>query len=243
MMADLFKNSDDPAVKVQALTNLSAAQQKKDELIATYNWYTGKASQVDKENASIHLAQAQVDAAQAMLKSLEITAPFAGANLEVGATSGQSYAADTGLFKLTDPQALEVRASITEEDPLLARGMQAELYFDARPDVVIRGRVERIVPRRIEGDRPLYKIYISLNEVLTGLAVGMTVDTAVTIASWAGVLCLPRAVVRASGDGKAVLKIWNGLQTENRAITVGLRGDAFVEILSGLKEGDNVVTK
>jgi RND family efflux transporter MFP subunit len=246
LMADLYKNSDDPVLKAQALSNLTAAQEKKDELIAKYNWYTGKPSQDDKDSAStkLALAQAQYDAAQAMLKSLEIKAPFDGVVLEVKATIGQAFAEDADLFKITDPKALEVKANITEEDyPLLTPGMQTELYFDARPEVSIQGKVERIIPKRIEGDQPLYNIYISLNQVPEGLADGMTSDTAITIAQHAGVLCLPRAVVHVSGDGKASLKVWDGLKSEARIVEIGLRGDAFVEILSGLKEGEQVVTK
>jgi Cu(I)/Ag(I) efflux system membrane fusion protein len=121
--------------------------------------------------------------------------------------------------------------------------MEVELYFDARADVTVKGKVERIVPKRIEGNSPQYNIYISLSEVPDGLADGMTTDAAVTIAKKAGALCLPRAVVRASGENRVVLKVWNGAATETREVTIGLRGDAFIEILAGLKEGDQVVTK
>lgn len=117
------------------------------------------------------------------------------------------------------------------------------MFFDARPDITINGRVERILPKRIEGNRPLYNIYICLDEIPDGLADGMTSDASVTIARRADVPCLPRAVVRASGEGKANLKVWDGVQTQNRSVTVGLRGDAFVEILSGLKEHEKVVTQ
>jgi len=37
--------------------------------------------------------------------------------------------------------------------------------------------------------------------------------------------------------------VWDGSQTVSRQIEVGLRGDTFVEILSGLKEGEQVVTR
>ncbi len=246
LMADLYKHTDDAVLKAQALTNLSNAQASLDDLIARYNWYVGKPSQSDKDSAStkLALAQAQYDAALTALASLEIKAPFEGIVLETSAAIGRAFAADENLFKITDPQALEVKANVTEEDyPLLAAGMEVELFFDARPDVTIKGRLERIVPKRIEGDRPLYNIYISLNNVPAGLVDGMTVDAAVTIAKKAGVLCLPRAVVRASGDGKSTLKVWNGAATESRPVTIGLRGDTFVEILSGLKENEQVVTK
>ena len=71
----------------------------------------------------------------------------------------------------------------------------------------------------------------------------MTSDTAITIAKREGVLCLPRAVVRASGSDTTVVKVWDGVQETERKITVGLRGDTYVEIVDGLKEGEEVVTR
>lgn len=244
--ADMYRNASGAEMKALALTNFSDAQQKLDDLNARFNWYRGKPSQGDIETANtrLELAQAKYDAAKAVLDALEIKAPFDGVVLEVKAAIGQTFNAGNDLFKMTDPTALEVEANITEEDyPLLKTGMPVELFFDARPDISIKGKVERILPRRIEGNRPLYNIYISLDEIPAGLADGMTSDASVTIARRADVLCLPRAVVRASGEGKANLKVWDGAQTENRSVLVGLRGDAFVEILSGLKEHEKVVTQ
>jgi hypothetical protein len=126
---------------------------------------------------------------------------------------------------------------------LLALGQTVEVYFDARPDVTVQGEVERIIPKRIEGDRPLYNIYISLDEIPDGLADGMTSDTAITIASRENVLCLPRAVVRASSAITTTVKVWDGVQETTKEIKVGLRGDTYVEIVSGLSEGEQVVTR
>jgi membrane fusion protein, macrolide-specific efflux system len=89
----------------------------------------------------------------------------------------------------------------------------------------------------------LYDIYISLKEVPDGLADGMTSDTAITIAKHEGVLCLPRAMVRASGGDTTTVRVWNGLESVSREITIGLRGDTYVEIVSGLSEGDRVIAR
>jgi RND family efflux transporter MFP subunit len=250
IMADRYRKVqnklDGNLIKAQALLDLTNAQINLNNLTAQYNWYTGIYTRLDIDQAksALALAKAQLADAQAVLGHLGIQVPFSGVVIEVNAVAAQPFHKNDPLFKIIDPKALEVKANVTEEDyPLLAPGMQTELFFDARADVTVKGKVERIVPKRIAGDRPLYNIYISLDEVPDGLAEGMTSDAAVTIAKRTGVLCLPRAVVRASSGSKAAIKVWTGLQTETRQVEIGLRGDAYVEILSGLKKGEQVVTK
>jgi len=202
---------------------------------------------IEEAQTQVELAEAQakLETANQIQKDGVILAPFDGVVLSIDAVTGQTVHTGSKLLSFTDPKALEVKANITEEDyPLLASGMEVALYFDALPDLTLTGKVERIIPKRIEGaDSPQYYIYISLSDVPDGLVDGMTSDAAVTIAKREGVLCLPRAVVRASGGSTTTVKVWDGSQTVSRQIEVGLRGDTFVEILSGLKEGEQVVTR
>lgn len=245
-LEDAYKKAEDPFAKSQALASLTIAKSDLRSLESRLNWYVGNPTDEDivAADSELALAQAQYDAAKAILESLEIKAPFDGIVFEVSAQSGQTYQAEAPLFMIGDPKALEVIANVTEEDyPLLVAGQSVEVYFDARPEVTVKGKVERIIPKRIEGDRPLYNIYISLKEVPDGLADGMTSDTAITIAKREGVLCLPRAIVRASGGDTTTVKVWNGLEESTKQITIGLRGDTYVEVLSGLSEGEQVVTR
>ncbi len=240
------KTAEDPMVRSQLLAGLATAKENLKQLESRLNWYTSNPTEneivaVDSELA---LAQAKYDAAKAVLESLEIRAPFNGIVFEVSAQAGQTYPAETVLFTIGDPKALEVIANVTEEDyPLISPGQRVEVFFDARPDVTVQGKVERIIPQRIEGDRPLYNIYISLDEVPDGLADGMTSDTAITIAKHEGVLCLPRAIVRASGADTTTVRVWDGVESQTKEITLGLRGDTYVEVASGLTEGEQIVTR
>jgi membrane fusion protein, macrolide-specific efflux system len=190
------------------------------------------------------LKKAEYEDAQTTLDQMELKAPFSGVVTEVDAATDQVFHENDVLFKIIDPKALEVMANVTQEDyPLLQAGQSVEVYFDARPDVTVQGKVERIVPKLIEGDSPTYDIFLSLDDVPDGLVDGMTADANVTIASRQDVLCLPRSVVHTSGDNSAMLQVWNGLKTETRQVTTGLRGDTSVEILSGLEEGEQVVVQ
>ena len=243
---DAARNAEDPMLRGQLLANLATAKENQKSLESKLSWYTSNptASEIIAADSELALAQAKYDAAKAVLDSLQIKAPIAGIVFAVSAEGGQTYPAETTLFTIGNPKALEVIANVTEEDyPLVAPGQAAEIFFDARPDVTIQGRVERIIPKRIEGDRPLYEIYLSLDEVPDGLADGMTSDTAITISKHEGVLCLPRAIVRASGANTTSVRVWDGVQTVTKEITLGLRGDTYVEVVSGLRDGEQVITR
>jgi macrolide-specific efflux system membrane fusion protein len=240
------KTAEDPTLRSQLLASLAAAKEEQRSLESKLNWYTSNPteSEIVAVDSELALAQAKYDAAKAVLESLQVKAPMNGIVFAVSAEAGQTYQAETELFTIGDPKALEVVANVTEEDyPLISVGQRAEIYFDARPEVTVQGKIERIIPQRIEGDRPLYNIYISLNEVPEGLADGMTSDTAITIEKHEGVLCLPRAIVRASGGDTTTVRVWNGVESATKEITLGLRGDTYVEVTSGLTEGEEVVTR
>lgn len=196
-------------------------------------------------------AQARVDKAtatlaevQRALEQLEIKAPFAGIVLEASARAGETLPAATALFTLADPQAMEVETTVIEEDvPYVTAGQPAEVYFDALPDEIVTGTVAYIVPQRVSGDRPLYRVYLALDRVPAALFEGMSADASIVIAQREGVLCLPRALAQASADGTAAVDVWANGEVQKRTITVGLRGDTYVEILSGLREGEAVVAR
>jgi RND family efflux transporter MFP subunit len=245
-LEDESKNAEDSLVRSQLLASLATAKENLKQLESNLSWYTSNPteSEIIAADSELALAQAKYDAAKAVMESLVIKAPFDGVVFAVSAEAGQTYQAEAVLFTVGDPKALEVKANITEEDfPIVSVGQAAALFFDAQPELTVQGKVSRIIPQRIEGDSPLYDIYIVLDEVPDGLADGMTADTAITISKREGVLCLPRAMVRASGGDTTTIRVWNGIEETTKEITLGLRGDTYVEIVSGLSEGEQIVTR
>jgi len=199
---------------------------------------------LSEAEARVTQAATALASAQAALAQIEIKAPFAGVILQVNASAGQTAPAAQTLFTLADPQAMEAETTVIEEDvPYVQVGQPVEVYFDALPGEIITGTVARIVPQRITGDRPLYHVYIALSQTPAALFEGMSADASIIIAQRQGVLCLPRALAQASADGAAIVEVWANGQTEKRTLTIGLRGDTYVEVLSGLAEGEAVVAK
>ncbi|MBI5564474.1 MAG: efflux RND transporter periplasmic adaptor subunit [Chloroflexi bacterium] len=196
--------------------------------------------------AQAHMEQARLDVenARQQLARATITAPFDGVVLEVQAHPGEAVAAHAPLIVIADPRAVEVESTVIEEDMASVKLDElVNLFFDAKPDATATGRVARIIPQRITGDRLLYPIYISIDQLPPDLIAGMTVDASIVVATRSDVVRLPRELVRVRSDGTAQIKVWNGQQVEQRIITIGLRGDSFVEVLDGLHEGERVVSE
>lgn len=188
------------------------------------------------------LLEWDVEQAQANLEATTLIAPFDGVVVEVLTRPGESTNAGQALVVLADVSQGELLVTVVEEDlPLVQVGQEVELFFDAAADATVTGVVERIVPQRIEGDRPLYPVYIQIEELPANILPGMTADAIITIAQRKNVLQLPRAVVRAGEGNSAIVQIWNGRAAETRTIEIGLRGDLYVEIVAGLEEGELVV--
>jgi HlyD family secretion protein len=238
MPSDLEIEQADAAVAV-AEAELAIAQAAWDQVKDGPDALALEQAQVKVDQAVSRLALAE-----SVAQNVEIKAPFDGVVAELQAKTGSPLASGAVILTVLDPAQVEVEASVVEEEfPLLEVGMSATVFFDALPDEILSGRVVSIIPRRIEGDRPRYSIRISLDRVPEKLAGGMTADASIVLASREDVLCLPRGLVRASGEGLAQVEVWDGVSSVKREITVGLRGDQNVEILSGLALGDLVVTQ
>ncbi len=190
-------------------------------------------------------AQEALKQAQENLDNTKFAAPFDGIVLEVLAKEGDVVAAGADLIRVYDPQAIEARTTVTEEDYPLARvGQVAQVYLDSQPDLVVTGHVTYIVPlREASSASPVYPVYIALDNPPESLAPGMTVDGSILIAKRSNVLRLPRALVHARSDGTAPIQVWANGKAETRLVKTGLRGDQHIEILSGVNEGEQVVSR
>jgi multidrug resistance efflux pump len=105
--------------------------------------------EVKQATATVQTAKLALDNARANVAAATLAAPFDGVVLEVAAWPGETVMAGAALIRLADPSALEVRVSVIEEDlPLVKVGQSADLFFDARPDATVQGRVARIIPQR-----------------------------------------------------------------------------------------------
>jgi len=198
--------------------------------------------------AAVGQASTRVVVAEVQLAFTALRAPFAGRVAEVSTEVGEFITpSPPGLpippvVDLLDPASIYVSAPIDEVDAERVRvGQRVRLTVDSRPDERFDGKVARVAPYVLdvlEQNRTVeVEIEVSEPAELAGVLPGTSADAEVILERREDALRIPAAAV---AEGGLVLVLRDGL-LEEREIETGLRNWRFVEVLSGLAEGEKVV--
>jgi RND family efflux transporter MFP subunit len=187
------------------------------------------------ENASIQLQQAEKQ-----WKDTRITAPFSGyiisRTVELGAYVNQG----TAIAGIADISTLKVVLSVSEANVYrLKTGQKVEITTSIYPGIRFSGMVSNISS---QGDKShTYPIEISLaNSSKSPLKAGTYVNLHIDLGGTESLLMIPRDAIVSSVKEPSVYKIENETARLIK-VNTGRDDNAFIEVLSGLKEGENVV--
>jgi HlyD family secretion protein len=185
-------------------------------------------------------------------------------NVEIGEsiTSGvSSFNAGTVVFTVADVSKMIVKAGVNEVDiGKIKVGMPVKVTLDAYPKVKFQGRIDRIAPAvRIDDKVRVFDVEIRLDAQGRELRSGMTANIEVAGEQKAKVLTVPVESVFQRDDSEIVFvkKKWDPKAKpmtkeakadkdawkksfERRTVVTGLADNSRVEILSGLKAGEEV---
>jgi len=198
-----------------------------------------KQAEIDLQSAESALKQAQADLTGAVM-----LAPSNGRVLSVTGKVGDTVSAASVVVEMADLSQVQVQASIGQQDVVSVQaGQSATITFDARPGETFAGKVSRVVPTKASTSGAVtYTAFVSVDQAPPGLLPGMTADADIIVAERKNVLTLPRHSIRATANATLNLSVVQNGQTVSRSVKIGLVGDLNAEILSGLQEGDQVVT-
>ena len=211
-------------------------------------------AQVSAASPAKASAQAQLDSALANLAGATMTAPTAGTIVaiasEVGEPIGTTAVGTQGTSGFIILAALDdfvVTADFAEGDVVgIAVGQKVSLEFDALPDEIRVGEVTHVAPFGVVdpsgSSLTTYEVTISLPNAPEGLRAGMTAQASITTEERLGVVAAPVTALVPTDDGFIVRVQGEDGTITNVDVEVGIRGGYYVEILSGLSEGDRVVT-
>ena len=218
-------------IKLNALNTLQAT--------TASNSTDVKQAEIDLQTADSALKQAQADLTGAVM-----LAPFSGRILTVSGTTSNTVSANSTVIEMADLSQLEVQTSIGQQDVVSVQaGQPASITFDARPGETFTGKLRSVIPTKASTSGAVtYTAYVSVDKAPPGLLPGMTADADIIIAERKNVLTLPRRSIRATANATISLSVMQNGRTTSRSVKIGLVGDLNVEILSGLQEGDQVVS-
>lgn len=171
-----------------------------------------------------------------------IMAPIAGTIVLKSVEAGQTFANTDVVLAMSD--RLLTRASVDETDiAQIHLDQRAEVTLDAYPKLKIPSKVERIsFEAKTVSNVTTYTVDVLADEVPEVMRSGMTANISFIAESKTNILKLPTSALHGTGVENSVLvpDVQTGKPIE-KPITTGISDGKYVEIVSGLQEGDTVM--
>ena len=254
--ADSAKAAYDQAVAsvnaVQAaLEAAQASAESADQAVEVAQNQVSQSMAMQKQNAAA-LASAQLN-----LDHTRITAPVDGTvvsrNMDVGQTVAASFQAPTIFLIAQDLTKMQVDTNVDESDVGPIRvGQQANFTVDAYPGTIFPGRVAQIREAPINVQNVItYDVVIAVANPDLKLFPGMTANVKILDRARDECLRLPVAALRFRPAAAQPARAKGGAQTvyvldrgapKPVAVKLGLSDGNYLEVISGLAQGQRVVT-
>ena len=208
---------------------------------------------------SIQQREDALTTAKQALADHYVRAPFAGVIAKVSAKRGDTASAGTAVVTLVTKQKI-AEVSLNEVDAAKVKaGQKATLTFDAVPDLTITGQVAEVdTVGTVSQGVVTYTVKIGFDTQDDRIKTAMSVSAAIITEAKPNVLLVPNSAVK-SQAGMSYVELPNEADisvatanvsgavfrnpTRQQQVEVGLSNDEFTEIVSGLQQGDVVVTR
>jgi HlyD family secretion protein len=217
-------------------------------------------AQLQVLHAKIGQAQAQVAQDRANLKQLEeqysyttVESPIDGVVLSRDVEVGDAVSSilvlgssATLIMTLGDISEVYVKGKVDESDiGKVYLGQPARIKVESFKDKTFNGKVTKISPMGVEKDNvTTFEVRVSINNPGGELKAAMTANAEIILEEHKNVLQIPEGSILYDKDKKASVEIPDPKGKEGKrklAVNIGISNGAKTELLSGLKEGDQVV--
>lgn len=172
---------------------------------------------------------------------ITLYSPISGKIVESKAVLGAMVDQSVEILTLMDPSLLWVEAEIYERDIARVRiGQEAEVAVPAYPGEIFKGRISFIGDILREETRTI-TVRTDVRNPDSKLKPGMFADVTLDVDKDGKALVIPQeAILDDSGDLIVFVPAAGGFAP--RVVKVGMRENGWIQILEGLREGEEVVT-
>jgi Cu(I)/Ag(I) efflux system membrane fusion protein len=173
--------------------------------------------------------------------TLTLRSPAAGVVLEKSAVQGMRFMPGEMLYRIADLSSVWLLAEVFEQDLGGVRaGQAAAVQVSAYPGERFDGRIAFVYPT-VSPETRTAKVRVELANRGLRLKPDMYASVELTTGERVPRLAVPDSAVLDSGTRRIVLVRRGEGLFEPREIKTGRRADGYVEVLDGLREGDQVV--
>ena len=243
-------DSADNSLKVltqnQPLDLLAAQNSVKEKQYALANLLAG-ADPLDLRNQQLTVDQRRnaLADAQNALADYTIRAPFDGVIALVNSKVGDPASSGTAIATIITNQQI-AQISLNELDAAkIKAGQKVNLTFDAIDSLEITGKVAQIdAIGTVSQGVVSFTVKIVLDTQDQRIKAGMSVNTTIITNVKTDVLTVPNSAVKTNSNSGSYVQILDASgQPQNVIVQIGLADDTNTEIISGLNEGDKVITQ
>ena len=236
----------------------SADAVSKEEFEATEDSLATNRAKIKELQSSIRQTQIAINTAEKDLGYTRITAPSAGTVVSLVVEQGQTInASQTSptVVQIADLTSMTNKMQIAEGDATKVKaGQTVNFTILSEPDTPISAKLDSIDPGLTTMSQGSYSrstdttsnaIYYYARATVPNpegkLAIGMTTQNTVEIASADNVLMVPTVAIKTKDGKKFVRVLGANNQAVDREIQTGLKDSMNTEVKSGLNEGEKVV--
>jgi multidrug efflux pump subunit AcrA (membrane-fusion protein) len=220
---------------VQARGQLETAQRHLDALNKVSQREAIRGAEAQLNAAKAHYQNAAVQLSYALIKS-----PISGVVADRSVYPGEMPASGTPIVSIVDISHVVARANVPVQEAASIRvGRPARI---TGPDGDLAGIVTVVSPA-VDPSTTTVEVWVETANPGEKLKPGGTVRVAIIAETMQNTMVVPAAALLNSDDGsQKVMVITGGSVARERRVSVGVRQGDRVQILSGLQEGEQVVT-
>jgi len=217
-------------------SQLEVVRKEADELVQSSRRRLKYWDITDKEIASLEKRGSP-------MRALTIYSPADGIVTDKMVVDGQQVMAGMALYKIADLSTVWVTADIYQfELDWIRKGQQADLELSYLPDKILQGTVTYIYPYLDTSTRTA-KVRIEFQNtpdftLKPGMFATVKIISLVSIDS----IAIPEQAVLRTGERDVVIISLGGGYFDPREVRLGASADGYIQILEGVKDGENVVT-
>jgi len=213
------------------------------ERVARNNYETAQLKAAALASGQVEEAKLreQLAAAQAQLAKTKIRSTVAGKVLTLDVEPGDLIQPGQTLFTIALDGNTEIRVPLDERNlSRLALKKKAAVIADAYPEKTFPAQINFIAPS-IDPQRGTVEVRLTVDPVPEFLRQDMTVSVNVETDRRERALVIPNDALSSIKGNKAVVRLVRDGKIQHQQVTLGLRGLAMSEVVSGLSQGDQIL--